>query len=64
MHHRMKVDAPSGTAVLLGEAAAEGRAVDLAKQRVADRDGITGRASPARSASRPCAAARSWATTR
>jgi 4-hydroxy-tetrahydrodipicolinate reductase len=28
MHHRMKVDAPSGTAVLLGEAAAEGRGGD------------------------------------
>lgn len=42
MHHRMKVDAPSGTAVLLGEAAAEGRAVDLAQKRVAVRDGITG----------------------
>ena len=42
MHHRMKVDAPSGTAVLLGEAAAEGRAVDLAEKRVAGRDGITG----------------------
>jgi 4-hydroxy-tetrahydrodipicolinate reductase len=42
MHHRMKVDAPSGTAVLLGEAAAEGRAVDLAERRVAGRDGITG----------------------
>ncbi|HEY5794293.1 MAG TPA: 4-hydroxy-tetrahydrodipicolinate reductase [Bosea sp. (in: a-proteobacteria)] len=42
MHHRMKVDAPSGTAVLLGEAAAQGRAVDLAQQRVAVRDGHTG----------------------
>lgn len=42
MHHRMKVDAPSGTAVLLGEAAAEGRAVELAQKRVAVRDGITG----------------------
>jgi len=30
MHHRMKVDAPSGTALLLGEAAAEGRRIDLA----------------------------------
>ena len=30
MHHRMKVDAPSGTALLLGEAAAEGRGIDLA----------------------------------
>ena len=29
MHHRMKVDAPSGTALLLGEAAAEGRGVSL-----------------------------------
>lgn len=46
MHHRMKVDAPSGTAVLLGEAAAEGRAVDLAKQRVAVRDGQTGARAP------------------
>ncbi len=46
MHHRMKVDAPSGTAVLLGEAAAEGRAVDLAQQRVAVRDGHTGAREP------------------
>jgi 4-hydroxy-tetrahydrodipicolinate reductase len=29
MHHRMKVDAPSGTALLLGQAAAEGRGIDL-----------------------------------
>ncbi len=42
MHHRMKVDAPSGTAVMLGEAAAQGRAVDLAETRVAVRDGHTG----------------------
>lgn len=42
MHHRMKVDAPSGTAVLLGEAAAAGREVELAEQRVAVRDGHTG----------------------
>jgi 4-hydroxy-tetrahydrodipicolinate reductase len=46
MHHRMKVDAPSGTAVLLGEAAAEGRAVDLAQARVAVRDGQTGARPP------------------
>ncbi|SMH46205.1 4-hydroxy-tetrahydrodipicolinate reductase [Maritimibacter sp. HL-12] len=41
-HHRHKVDAPSGTALMLGEAAAEGRGVKL--DRVADRgrDGITG----------------------
>src|SRR3546814_19721188 len=31
MHHRNKVDAPSGTALLLGEAAAEGRGIDLAR---------------------------------
>lgn len=46
MHHRMKVDAPSGTAVLLGEAAAQGRAVDLAEVRDAGRDGITGARRP------------------
>jgi len=42
MHHRMKVDAPSGTALLLGEAAAEGRGVDLAAHAVRTRDGHTG----------------------
>ena len=42
MHHRMKVDAPSGTALLLGEAAAEGRGVVLADTRVSTRDGHTG----------------------
>jgi 4-hydroxy-tetrahydrodipicolinate reductase len=42
MHHRHKVDAPSGTAVLLGEAAAEGRGVSLKERRVSGRDGITG----------------------
>ena len=41
-HHRMKVDAPSGTALMLGEAAAEGRGVALADGRDAGRDGITG----------------------
>lgn len=41
-HHRMKVDAPSGTALLLGEAAAEGRGVDLASHSARGRDGITG----------------------
>lgn len=41
-HHHHKVDAPSGTALMLGEAAAEGRGVDLAKVRDAARDGITG----------------------
>jgi 4-hydroxy-tetrahydrodipicolinate reductase len=42
MHHRMKVDAPSGTALMLGEAAAEGRGVSLAEQSVRSRDGHTG----------------------
>ena len=42
MHHRHKVDAPSGTALMLGEAAAEGRGVDLADVSDRGRDGITG----------------------
>ena len=41
-HHRMKVDAPSGTALLLGEAAAQGRGIDLAGHSARGRDGITG----------------------
>ncbi|TPG55381.1 4-hydroxy-tetrahydrodipicolinate reductase [Sphingomonas glacialis] len=41
-HHRHKVDAPSGTALLLGEAAAAGRGIPLAEARVADRAGLTG----------------------
>jgi 4-hydroxy-tetrahydrodipicolinate reductase len=42
MHHRMKVDAPSGTALLLGEAAAEGRRISLKERSVRVRDGHTG----------------------
>ena len=42
MHHRHKVDAPSGTALLLGRAAAEGRRVDLDAASVRVRDGHTG----------------------
>jgi 4-hydroxy-tetrahydrodipicolinate reductase len=42
MHHRMKVDAPSGTALLLGEAAAEGRGIELALHSERGRDGHTG----------------------
>jgi len=42
MHHRGKVDAPSGTAKLLGEAAAKARQIDLATQTESGRDGITG----------------------
>lgn len=41
-HHGKKVDAPSGTALMLGEAAAEGRGVALADVRDSGRDGITG----------------------
>ena len=41
-HHRRKVDAPSGTALMLGAAAAKGRGVDLAAAKVSGRDGITG----------------------
>ena len=42
MHHRAKVDAPSGTALLLGRAAAEGRGIDLDQHSVRVRDGHTG----------------------
>ena len=42
MHHRQKVDAPSGTALLLGEAAAHGRGVALSDTSVRVRDGHTG----------------------
>ena len=41
-HHRMKVDAPSGTALLLGEAAAEARGIVLADESERGRVGITG----------------------
>ena len=41
-HHRMKVDAPSGTALMLGQAAAAGRGVQLQEARVSGRDGLTG----------------------
>lgn len=42
MHHKHKVDAPSGTALLLGEAAAQGRDIDLSTNSVRVRDGHTG----------------------
>jgi 4-hydroxy-tetrahydrodipicolinate reductase len=42
MHHNKKVDAPSGTALLLGQAAAAGRGTDLAQHAVKSRDGHTG----------------------
>ena len=41
-HHNQKVDAPSGTALMLGQAAAAGRGVDLVDVRDSGRDGITG----------------------
>ncbi len=45
-HHQRKVDAPSGTALMLGQAAAEGRAVDLERVAQRGRDGITGARRP------------------
>ncbi|MWV27032.1 4-hydroxy-tetrahydrodipicolinate reductase [Aurantiacibacter rhizosphaerae] len=42
MHHRMKVDAPSGTALLLGEAAAQARGITLGENSESGRDGHTG----------------------
>jgi 4-hydroxy-tetrahydrodipicolinate reductase len=46
MHHKAKVDAPSGTAFLLGEAAAAGRGVDLHTHSARGRDGHTGARRP------------------
>lgn len=45
-HHRHKVDAPSGTALMLGEAAAEGRGAMLDQLRVPGREGMTGARKP------------------
>jgi 4-hydroxy-tetrahydrodipicolinate reductase len=42
MHHRHKIDAPSGTALLLGQAAADGRHINLKQHSVRTRDGYTG----------------------
>ena len=41
MHHRNKVDAPSGTALMLGEAAAKGKGKSLSELRIAAREGIS-----------------------
>ncbi len=46
MHHRHKVDAPSGTALALGRAAAAGRGIDLAGHSQRVRDGHTGPRKP------------------
>jgi 4-hydroxy-tetrahydrodipicolinate reductase len=48
MHHRHKVDAPSGTALLLGAAAAEGREITLSQASDRARDGMTGPRVPGR----------------
>ena len=45
-HHARKVDAPSGTALMLGEAAAAGRGLNLADVADRGRDGITGARKP------------------
>jgi len=42
MHHNKKIDAPSGTALMFGRAAAAGRGVNLAQRSVRGRDGMTG----------------------
>jgi 4-hydroxy-tetrahydrodipicolinate reductase len=42
MHHNKKIDAPSGTALMFGRAAAEGRHIDLATRADRGRDGLTG----------------------
>lgn len=42
MHHRNKIDAPSGTALMLGQAAADGREIELNERSIRSRDGITG----------------------
>lgn len=47
-HHRHKVDAPSGTALMLGEAAAMGRGGDLKSLRTPPYDGLTGERAPGR----------------
>lgn len=45
-HHRHKIDAPSGTALMLGQAAADGRGIALDAARVSGRDGMTGAREP------------------
>ena len=46
MHHRHKIDAPSGTALMLGQSVADGRKVDLKSKSVRSRDGHTGARKP------------------
>src|SRR5208337_1378594 len=42
MHHNKKIDAPSGTALMLGRAAAAGRGIDLGAHSIRGRDGMNG----------------------
>ena len=63
MHHRHKVDAPSGTALKLGEAAAAGAGARSPTTRCTRAKASPANASPAPSASRRCAAAMSSAST-
>ena len=63
MHHNKKIDAPSGTALMLGRAAAAGRGINLAAHSVRGRDGITGARRATISASPRCAAAPWWGIT-
>jgi 4-hydroxy-tetrahydrodipicolinate reductase len=46
MHHKSKIDAPSGTALMLGEAAAAGRKIALEQHSARGRDGLTGARRP------------------
>jgi 4-hydroxy-tetrahydrodipicolinate reductase len=46
MHHNKKIDAPSGTALMFGRAAAAGRGIDLTQHAVRGRDGVTGARCP------------------
>jgi 4-hydroxy-tetrahydrodipicolinate reductase len=46
MHHRAKIDAPSGTALMLGQAAADGRKIALDQHSARGRDGVTGARNP------------------
>jgi 4-hydroxy-tetrahydrodipicolinate reductase len=46
MHHNKKIDAPSGTALMLGKAAAAGRGIDLGARSARGRDGMTGARKP------------------
>ena len=61
-HHRMKVDAPSGTALMLGQAAADGRGVRLTPCATGAATASPARASAAISALPLSAAAMSWAS--